>query len=65
MKTMNEEVFSKENVFGKGQANTAYAQLTRAADRFLSAQQEKDGIRKKEKKQSAWYRVLLSQFRLM
>ena len=26
MTTMNEEVFSKENVFGKGQANTAYAQ---------------------------------------
>src|SRR5699024_2064365 len=26
MKTMNEEVFSKENVFGKGQSNTAYAQ---------------------------------------
>ena len=26
MKTMNEEVFRKENVFGKGQANTAYAQ---------------------------------------
>jgi quercetin dioxygenase-like cupin family protein len=26
MKTMNEEVFDKENVFGKGQANTAFAQ---------------------------------------
>lgn len=26
MKTTNEEIFSKENVFGKGQANTAYAQ---------------------------------------
>ena len=26
MKTMNEELFNKENVFGKGEANTAYAQ---------------------------------------
>ena len=26
MKTMNEEVFNKENVFGKGTENTAYAQ---------------------------------------
>jgi quercetin dioxygenase-like cupin family protein len=26
MKIMNEEVFDKENIFGKGQANTAFAQ---------------------------------------
>ncbi len=26
MKTMNEQLFNKENVFGKGEANTAYAQ---------------------------------------
>jgi quercetin dioxygenase-like cupin family protein len=26
MKIMNEEIFDKENIFGKGQANTAFAQ---------------------------------------
>lgn len=26
MKIMNEEIFSKENVFGKGQVNTMFAQ---------------------------------------